>query len=216
MRFEYVVQERPEGIAQAFLLGEEFLGDRPSALVLGDNLFHGYGLSGLLQAADARLGEATVFGYQVSDPERYGVVAFDEGGRVTDIEEKPARPRSQYAVTGLYFYPAGVAAEARELRPSSRGELEITDLNRRYLEQGRLHVELMGRGMAWLDTGTHESYLQASNFVETLEARQGLKIACPEEIAFQSGWVDAAQLERLAAPMKGNAYGKYLLGLLGR
>ncbi len=216
MHFEYVVQQRPEGIAQAFLLGDEFLGERPSALVLGDNLFHGYGLTGLLQAADARVGEATVFGYQVKDPERYGVVAFDETGRVTGIEEKPAQPRSRYAVTGLYFYPAGVAAEARELSPSARGELEITDLNRRYLEQGRLRVELMGRGMAWLDTGTHQSYLQASNFVETLEARQGLKIACPEEIAFERGWIDAAQLARLAEPMRANAYGKYLLGLLGR
>lgn len=216
MRFDYAVQERPEGIAQAFILGEEFLGDQPAALVLGDNLFHGYGLSGLLKAADARRAEATVFGYQVSDPERYGVVTFDEAGRVTAIEEKPAKPLSHYAVTGLYFYPTGVAAEARQIRPSQRGELEITDLNSRYLDQGLLRVELMGRGMAWLDTGTHESYLQASNFVETLEARQGLKIACPEEIAFQSGWISAAQLERLAAPMKGNAYGKYLLGLLGR
>lgn len=216
MRFDYAVQERPEGIAQAFLIGEAFLADRPSALVLGDNLFHGYGLTGLLRAADARAEEATVFGYAVTDPERYGVVSFDAAGKATSIEEKPAKPKSRYAVTGLYFYPAGVAAEARALRPSARGELEVTDLNRRYLEQRRLRVELMGRGMAWLDTGTHESYLQASNFVETLEARQGLKIACPEEIAYESGWIDAAQLERLAAPMKGNAYGRYLLGLLGR
>lgn len=216
MRFDYAVQERPEGIAQAFLIGEAFLADRPSALVLGDNLFHGYGLTGLLRAADARAEEATVFGYAVTDPERYGVVSFDAAGKATSIEEKPAKPKSRYAVTGLYFYPAGVAAEARALRPSARGELEVTDLNRRYLEQRRLRVELMGRGMAWLDTGTHESYLQASNFVETLEARQGLKIACPEEIAYESGWIDAAQLERLAAPMKGNAYGRYLLGLLAR
>ncbi|MBW7915478.1 MAG: glucose-1-phosphate thymidylyltransferase RfbA, partial [Trueperaceae bacterium] len=205
MRFDYAVQERPEGIAQAFLIGEAFLADRPSALVLGDNLFHGYGLTGLLRAADARAEEATVFGYAVTDPERYGVVSFDAAGKATSIEEKPANPKSRYAVTGLYFYPAGVAAEARALRPSARGELEVTDLNVRYLNQGRLRVELMGRGMAWLDTGTHESYLQASNFVETLEARQGLKIACPEEIAYESGWIDAAQLERLAAPMKGNA-----------
>lgn len=216
MRFDYAVQERPEGIAQAFLIGEAFLADRPSALVLGDNLFHGYGLTGLLRAADARAEEATVFGYAVTDPERYGVVSFDAAGKATSIEEKPAKPKSRYAVTGLYFYPAGVAAEARALRPSARGELEVTDLNVRYLNQGRLRVELMGRGMAWLDTGTHESYLQASNFVETLEARQGLKIACPEEIAYESGWIDAAQLERLAAPMKGNAYGRYLLGLLAR
>ena len=216
MRFDYAVQERPEGIAQAFLIGEEFLADRPAALVLGDNLFHGYGLTGLLRAADARADEATVFGYAVTDPGRYGVVSFDAAGKATSIEEKPAKPKSRYAVTGLYFYPAGVAAEARALRPSARGELEVTDLNVRYLDRGRLRVELMGRGMAWLDTGTHESYLQASNFVETLEARQGLKIACPEEIAYESGWIDAAQLERLAAPMKGNAYGRYLLGLLGR
>lgn len=216
MRFDYAVQERPEGIAQAFLIGEAFLADRPSALVLGDNLFHGYGLTGLLRAAHARVEEATVFGYAVTDPERYGVVSFDAAGKATSIEEKPAKPKSRYAVTGLYFYPAGVAAEARALRPSARGELEVTDLNVRYLDQGRLRVELMGRGMAWLDTGTHESYLQASNFVETLEARQGLKIACPEEIAYESGWIDAAQLERLAAPMKGNAYGRYLLGLLAR
>jgi len=216
MRFDYAVQERPEGIAQAFLIGEAFLADRPSALVLGDNLFHGYGLTGLLRAAHARADEATVFGYAVTDPERYGVVSFDAAGKATSIEEKPANPKSRYAVTGLYFYPAGVAAEARALRPSARGELEVTDLNVRYLDQGRLRVELMGRGMAWLDTGTHESYLQASNFVETLEARQGLKIACPEEIAYESGWIDAAQLERLAAPMKGNAYGRYLLGLLAR
>ena len=216
MRFDYAVQERPEGIAQAFLIGEEFLADRPAALVLGDNLFHGYGLTGLLRAADARADEATVFGYAVTDPGRYGVVSFDAAGKATSIEEKPAKPKSRYAVTGLYFYPAGVAAEARALRPSARGELEVTDLNVRYLDRGRLRVELMGRGMAWLDTGTHESYLQASNFVETLEARQGLKIACPEEIAYESGWIDAAQLERLAAPMKGNAYGRYLLGLLAR
>ena len=216
MRFDYAVQERPEGIAQAFLIGEAFLADRPSALVLGDNLFHGYGLTGLLRAAHARADEATVFGYAVTDPGRYGVVSFDAAGKATSIEEKPAKPKSRYAVTGLYFYPAGVAAEARALRPSARGELEVTDLNVRYLDRGRLRVELMGRGMAWLDTGTHESYLQASNFVETLEARQGLKIACPEEIAYESGWIDAAQLERLAAPMKGNAYGRYLLGLLAR
>ncbi len=216
MRFEYAEQAKPEGIAQAFLLGEEFLADEPSTLVLGDNLFHGYGLSGMLAAAAAREDTATVFGYEVRDPQRYGVVAFDEVGKVTDIEEKPTKPRSRYAVTGLYFYPSGVAGEARALQPSARGELEITDLNRRYLERGELMVELMGRGMAWLDTGTHQSYLQASNFVETLEARQGLKIACLEEIAFQNGWIDAEQLEQLAAPMSSNDYGQYLLALLNR
>lgn len=214
MRFTYSEQAKPEGIAQAFLLGEEFLADSPSTLVLGDNLFHGYGLTGMLTAAAAREDTATVFGYEVRNPQRYGVVAFDESGKVIDIEEKPAEPRSRYAVTGLYFYPPGVASEARALQPSARGELEITDLNRRYLQRGELMVELMGRGMAWLDTGTHHSYLQASNFVETLEARQGLKIACLEEIAFQSGWIDAEQLELLAAPMRDNDYGRYLLALL--
>lgn len=216
MRFEFAVQERPEGIAQALLIGSRFLEERPSALVLGDNLFHGHGLGQLLAAADARADGATVFGYQVSDPQRYGVVAFDDEGRATSIEEKPAKPRSRYAVTGLYFYPPGAADEARKLRPSARGELEITDLNLAYLHQDRLHVELMGQGMAWLDTGTHQSYLQASNYVETLEARQGVKIACPEEIAFRSGWIGAEQVSRLAETMRGSGYGQYLLGLLER
>jgi glucose-1-phosphate thymidylyltransferase len=216
MRFEFAVQERPEGIAQAFLIGAGFLAGHPAALVLGDNLFHGHGLTGMLRAAHERADEASVFGYQVSDPERYGVVAFDEAGRATSIEEKPAAPRSRYAVTGLYFYPAGVAEEARRLRPSQRGELEITDLNLAYLRQGRLRVELLGQGMAWLDTGTHESYLQASNYVETLEARQGVKIGCPEEVAFRNGWIGAEQLARLADGMRGSGYGRYLLGLVDR
>ena len=214
MRFEFAVQERPDGIAQALVIGSEFLADRPAALVLGDNLFHGHGLTDLLAAAGARTDSATVFGYQVTDPQRYGVVAFDDRGRATSIEEKPARPSSRYAVTGLYFYPAGAAAEARQLSPSQRGELEITDLNLSYLRQGRLRVELLGQGMAWLDTGTHESYLQASNYVETLEARQGVKIGCPEEVALRNGWIGPEQVARLAEAMRGSGYGRYLLGLL--
>ena len=214
MRFEYAEQPEPAGIAQAFLIGEEFLGGAAAALVLGDNIFYGYGLTGRLRAAMERTDTATVFGFRVTDPERYGVVSFDETGRATDIEEKPARPKSNYAVTGLYFYPPDVSAQAAALKPSPRGELEITDLNLIYLREGRLNVEQFGRGMAWLDTGTHESYLQASNFVETLEARQGLKIACPEEIAYHQGWIDAEQLTALAQPMRANAYGQYLLGLL--
>lgn len=216
MRFDFAVQERPAGIAQALLIGSRFVGDSASALVLGDNLFHGHGLAEMLGTANERVAEASVFGYQVSDPERYGVVAFDGAGRATSIEEKPAAPRSRYAVTGLYFYPAGVAEEARRLRPSQRGELEITDLNLAYLRQGRLRVELLGQGMAWLDTGTHESYLQASNYVETLEARQGVKIGCPEEVAFRNGWIGAEQLEDLADTMRGSGYGRYLLGLVER
>ncbi len=214
MRFEYAEQPEPAGIAQAFLIGEEFLGGDEAALVLGDNIFHGYGLTGRLRSAMERSDTATVFGFRVTDPERYGVVSFDDEGRVTDIQEKPERPKSHYAVTGLYFYPADVSAKAAALAPSPRGELEITDLNLLYLQEGRLNVELFGRGMAWLDTGTHESYLQASNFVETLEARQGLKIAAPEEIAYNQGWIDAEQLTALAEPMRKNAYGQYLLGLL--
>lgn len=216
MHFEFAVQERPEGIAQALVIGSEFLADRPSALVLGDNLFHGNGLTDLLAVAGSRTDSATVFGYQVTDPQRYGVVAFDEHGRATSIEEKPARPRSRYAVTGLYFYPAGAADEARLLSPSRRGELEITDLNLSYLRQDRLRVELLGQGMAWLDTGTHESYLQASNYVETLEARQGVKIGCPEEVALRNGWIGAGQVARLAEAMRGSGYGRYLLELLER
>jgi len=215
MRFAYAEQPRPEGLAQALVIGEEFLAGSRVALVLGDNLFHGYGLSGLLETVAAREDEATVFGYRVKDPQRYGVVAFDASGRVTDIEEKPATPKSDYAVTGLYFYPADAPTHARGLRPSQRGELEITDLNRVYLDQGRLRVELLGRGMAWLDTGTHESLLQAANFVETLEARQGTKIACPEEVAFRRGWIGAEELAALAREYgTGNAYGRYLLSLL--
>ncbi len=213
MRFAYAVQPRPEGLAQAFVLGEPFLAGARVAMVLGDNLFHGYGLSGLLEQVARREEDATVFGYQVQDPERYGVVAFDGDGRVTDIEEKPARPKSRFAVTGLYFYPPDVVERAKRLRPSPRGELEITDLNRSYLADGRLRVEVFGRGMAWLDTGTHESLLHASNFVETLEARQGLKIACPEEIAFRRGWIDAAQLASLAGRLGDNGYARYLRAL---
>ncbi len=216
MRFEYAEQPEPAGIAQAFLIGERFLGGDEAALVLGDNIFYGYGLTGRLRSAMERTGTATVFGFRVTDPERYGVVSFDEEGRATDIQEKPERPKSNYAVTGLYFYPADVSAKAAALEPSPRGELEITDLNLLYLAEGRLNVELFGRGMAWLDTGTHESYLQASNFVETLEARQGLKIAAPEEIAYNQGWIDDQQLTALAEPMRNNAYGQYLLGLLDR
>ena len=214
MRIDYAEQPRPDGLAQAFIIGESFLAGERTALVLGDNLFYGYGFTGLLKSAAARTDTATVFGYKVNDPERYGVVSFDDSGSVTDIEEKPARPKSGYAVTGLYFYPGDVAERARSLRPSARGELEITDLNRLYLRSGNLKVELLGRGMAWLDTGTHESLLQASNFVETLETRQGTKIACIEEIAFRQGWIDPAALEELAAPIAGSAYGKYLLELL--
>lgn len=213
MSFSYAEQARPEGIAQAFLIGRDFLNGAPAALVLGDNIFHGYGLTGQLRSANTRTDAATVFGFRVKDPERYGVVSFDAAGRVTGLEEKPARPKSYYAVTGLYFYPPDVSDKAAGLTPSPRGELEITDLNLAYLREQRLQVELFGRGMAWLDTGTHESYLQASNFVETLEARQGLKIACPEEIAFGQGWIDARQLVALAQPMLGNSYGQYLMSL---
>lgn len=212
--FEYAEQAEPAGIAQAFLIGEEFLAGASAALVLGDNIFHGYGFTGQLRDASARDDVATVFGFRVNDPERYGVVSFDASGRVTGLEEKPKAPKSNYAVTGLYFYPDDVSAKAAALEPSARGELEITDLNLLYLQEDRLRVELFGRGMAWLDTGTHESFLQASNFVETLEARQGLKIACPEEIAYRQGWIGAEELAKLAAPLRGNAYGQYLLSLL--
>ena len=214
MRFEYAEQPEPAGIAQAFLIGREFLDGADAALVLGDNIFYGYGLTGRLRSAMQRTDAATVFGFRVTDPQRYGVVSFDAAGKAVDLEEKPAAPKSNYAVTGLYFYPSDVSDKAAALEPSPRGELEITDLNLLYLAEGRLNVELLGRGMAWLDTGTHESYLQASNFVETLEARQGLKIACPEEIAFNQGWINAEQLAALAAPMRSNAYGQYLLNLL--
>lgn len=214
MRIEYAEQPRPEGLAQAFLIGESFLAGERGALVLGDNLYYGYGFTGLLRSAAAKTDRASVFGYRVNDPQRYGVVSFDAAGRVTDIEEKPARPKSSYAVTGLYFYPADVVELAKTMAPSPRGELEITDLNRLYLRDGRLDVELLGRGMAWLDTGTHDSLLQASNFVETLEARQGTKIACIEEIAYRQGWIGAAELERLGSELASSGYGRYLLELL--
>ena len=214
MRFAYEEQPRPEGLAQAFVLGASFLDGARAAMVLGDNLFYGYGFRGLLEEVARREDDATVFGYRVKDPERYGVVAFDDAGRVIDIEEKPDRPKSPFAVTGLYFYPPDVVERARLLRPSSRGELEITDLNRSYLEDGLLRVERLGRGMAWLDTGTHDSLLQASNFVATLEARQGLKIACPEEIAYRQGWIDADRLASLADRLGANGYATYLRDLL--
>jgi len=214
LELDYAVQPRPEGLAQAFIIGRDFVGERPSALVLGDNIFHGHDLAVSLKRAAADTSGATVFAYPVNDPERYGVVEFDREGRAVSIEEKPRAPRSRYAVTGLYFYDQSVLDIAATLAPSDRGELEITDVNRKYLEAGTLRVEVMGRGTAWLDTGTHESLLEAAHFIETIERRQGLKIACPEEIAYRMGYIDAAQLERLADPMKKNAYGRYLLDVL--
>jgi glucose-1-phosphate thymidylyltransferase len=214
LELSYAVQPRPEGLAQAFLVGREFLAAGPSALVLGDNIFHGHDLAHSLQRAASGAKGATVFAYPVKDPERYGVIEFDAQGRAVSIEEKPAQPKSRYAVTGLYFYDGRVADVAASLAPSARGELEITDVNRRYLESGDLAVEVMGRGTAWLDTGTHESLLEAAHFIETIERRQGLKIACPEEIAYRMGYIDAAQLERLASPMRKNSYGQYLLAVL--
>lgn len=214
LEFSYAVQPRPEGLAQAFIIGREFVGRDPVALVLGDNIFYGHNFSRTLQRAARRTEGATIFGYWVRDPERYGVVELDESGKAVSLEEKPAKPRSHYAVVGLYFYDNQVLDIAAGLTPSARGELEITDVNLAYLEQGRLRVELMGRGMAWLDAGTHESLLQSSNFIETLEQRQGLKVACPEEIAYRMGYIDAEQVARLAEPMKKNSYGQYLLELL--
>lgn len=214
MRIEYAVQPSPDGLAQAFLIGEAFLDGAPSCLVLGDNIFHGQGLTDLLRRANARLNGATVFGYWVKDPERYGVAEFDASGRVVGLEEKPAKPKSSYAVTGLYFYDDKVCDYAKALKPSARGELEITDLNRVYLQESELHLEKLGRGYAWLDTGTHESLLQASNFIETIEARQGLRVCCPEEIAYYNQWIDAEQLAALAKPLAKNGYGQYLLSLL--
>ena len=216
IRLEYAVQPEPEGLAQALIIGEEFIGGAPSCLILGDNIFHGGGLQDVLLRATAQEQGATVFGYWVKDPERYGVVEFDEAYHVLSIEEKPRRPKSNYAVTGLYFYDGRASGFARDLQPSARGELEITDLNRRYLEDGSLSVERLGRGYAWLDTGTHESLQQAANFIETIESRQGLKIACPEEIAFLQGWIDEAQVQRLAQPLRKSGYGEYLLSLLRR
>ena len=214
LEISYAVQPKPEGLAQAFVIGADFVDAQPSCLVLGDNIFHGHDLVTSLQRAAASAAGATVFAYPVKDPERYGVVEFDAKGHAVSIEEKPPRPKSRYAVTGIYFYDKRVVEIARSLKPSKRGELEITDVNRAYLESGELCVEVMGRGTAWLDTGTHESLLEASHFIETIERRQGLKIACPEEIAFRMGYIDAAALERLAAPMAKNAYGQYLLEVL--
>ena len=214
LKLEYAVQPSPDGLAQAFLIGEKFLNGAPSALVLGDNIYHGHELHKLLQRADQRTEGASVFAYRVQDPERYGVAEFAADGKVLSLEEKPKQPKSNYAVTGLYFYDSQVAQMAKGLQPSPRGELEITDLNRLYLEQGQLNVEIMGRGYAWLDTGTHESLLEASQFIATLEHRQGLKIACPEEIAWRAGWIDSSQLERLAQPLTKSGYGQYLTRLL--
>lgn len=213
MKFEYVAQPRPDGLAQAFVLGQEFLGGAPSCLVLGDNIFHGPGLTAMMKRADERARGATVFGYWVQDPERYGVAEFDADGRVIGLEEKPEHPRSHYAVTGLYFYDGRAPEFAASLKPSSRGELEITDLNKLYLEENSLHLEQLGRGYAWLDTGTHQSLLEAANYIETIEARQGLRVCCPEEIAYNNGWIDEEQLERLARPLAKNGYGQYLRSL---
>jgi glucose-1-phosphate thymidylyltransferase len=214
MEIRYAIQPSPDGLAQAFLIGAEFLADGPAALVLGDNLFHGHDLVPQLLACNGPAVGATVFAYPVSDPERYGVVQFDADGRVLSIEEKPARPLSRYAVTGLYFYDDTVVERARRVLPSPRGELEITDLNRQYLEDGLLRVELMGRGMAWLDTGTPDSLHEAASYIRTLEHRQGLKVGCPEEVAWRKGWIEADQLERLAQPLRKSGYGSYLLQLL--
>lgn len=214
LNLQYAVQPSPDGLAQAFLIGEDFLAGQPSALVLGDNIFYGHDFGSLLGAADRKTDGASVFAYRVQDPGRYGVVEFDEAGRVLSLEEKPAQPKSNYAVTGLYFYDEQVVDIARSIRPSARGELEITDINKVYLSRGMLDVQTMRRGYAWLDTGTHESMLEASQFIATIETRQGLKVSCPEEIAYRLGYIDAAQLERLATPLLKNTYGQYLLNLL--
>jgi glucose-1-phosphate thymidylyltransferase len=214
LAIQYAVQPSPDGLAQAFIIGESFLGHDVAALVLGDNIFYGHEFQGLLSRAMARANGATIFAYHVQDPERYGVAEFDAKGTVQSLEEKPRQPKSNYAVTGLYFYDKNVTELAKSLKPSARGELEITDLNRLYLKQGALKVEIMGRGYAWLDTGTHESLLDASQFIATLENRQGLKVSCPEEIAYRQQWIDAAQLEKLAQPLMKNGYGQYLLRVL--
>jgi glucose-1-phosphate thymidylyltransferase len=215
VRIEYAVQPSPDGLAQAFLIGESFVAGCPSALVLGDNIFFGHEFQALLLRAMRRGEGASVFAYHVTDPERYGVAEFNREGRVLSLEEKPAKPKSNFAVTGLYFYDETVVARAKSLRPSPRGELEITDLNKLYLVEDQLHVELMGRGYAWLDTGTHDSLLEASQFISALENRQGLKVACPEEVAFRQGWIDSDQVAALAKPLAKNGYGQYLLRLLG-
>ncbi|MFU7709793.1 glucose-1-phosphate thymidylyltransferase RfbA [Aeromonas veronii] len=214
LNLQYKVQPSPDGLAQAFILGEAFIGSDPCALVLGDNIFYGHDLQKQLAAAAAKESGATVFAYHVHDPERYGVVEFDKEGTAISLEEKPLEPKSNYAVTGLYFYDNSVVEIAKSLKPSPRGELEITDVNRIYLEQGNLSVAMMGRGYAWLDTGTHESMIEASNFIQTIETRQGLKVSCPEEIAYRQGFIDAAQVRLLAAPLIKNAYGQYLMRLV--
>jgi glucose-1-phosphate thymidylyltransferase len=214
MNLQYAVQPSPDGLAQAFIIGADFVGNHPSALVLGDNIYYGHDFTGLLAGANDQTEGATVFAYHVQDPERYGVVAFDAAGKAVSIEEKPQQPKSNYAVTGLYFYDPQVVDIARSIKPSARGELEITAVNDAYLQRGQLNVQIMQRGYAWLDTGTHESLLDAGQFIATLEQRQGLKIACPEEIAWRNGWIDAAQVERLAQPLAKNGYGQYLLRLL--
>lgn len=214
MSIQYAVQPSPDGLAQAFIIGRDFVGNQPSALVLGDNIFYGHHLVKQLQHAHQQETGATIFAYHVQDPERYGVVSFDAQHRAVSIEEKPRQAKSNYAVTGLYFYDQQVCDIAAEIQPSARGELEITDVNARYLQQGQLNVEILGRGYAWLDTGTHDSLLEAASFIATLQKRQGLQVACPEEIAWRSGWINSAQLEQLAHPLKKNDYGLYLLGLL--
>jgi len=214
IKLSYAVQATPDGLAQAFIIGKEFVGNAPSALILGDNIYYGHDFEKQLRVASARTSGSTIFAYHVHDPERYGVVDFDDQRRAVSIEEKPLKPKSNYAVTGLYFYDSQVCDIAANIQPSARGELEITDVNRVYLEHGELNVELMGRGMAWLDTGTHESLLEAGQFIATIENRQGLKVACPEEIAYRKGYIDATKLEQLAQPLKKNAYGQYLLRLL--
>lgn len=214
LNLQYKVQESPDGLAQAFIIGEEFIGNDDCALVLGDNIFYGHDLQKQLENAVAKESGATVFAYHVHDPERYGVVEFDKDGKAISLEEKPLEPKSNYAVTGLYFYDNSVVEMAKSLKPSPRGELEITDINRIYMEQGRMSVAMMGRGYAWLDTGTHQSLIEASNFIQTIELRQGLKVACPEEIAFRKGFINAEQVKKLAAPLSKNDYGKYLLKMV--